>query len=168
MGRRWQSCPVSHLPLDPTAPQQSLFRHISRNLTKKLIEPAPNPVCVITNRPARYRDPSTGLPFATAHAYHEIRRLIKGEYKWSRLLGAWVGTGAYAARGVPDRFLNPNAEGPVREKKNGEDDKGKETDDGNDKKGESQKEKEDGNVESEAKAGPSLDVAMGGTEVVAA
>lgn len=72
-------------------------------------EPTPNPVCVITNRPARYRDPSTGLPFATAHAYNEIRRLIRGEYKWSRLLGAWVGTGTYAARGVPERFLNPNA-----------------------------------------------------------
>lgn len=31
-----------------------------------------------------------------------------GEYRWSKLLGAWVGSGSYAARGVPERFLNPD------------------------------------------------------------
>lgn len=30
-----------------------------------------------------------------------------GEYRWSKLLGAWAGSGTYAARGVPERFLNP-------------------------------------------------------------
>lgn len=70
-------------------------------------EPAPAPVCVITRQHARYRDPSTGLPFATAQAYREIRRLIKGDYRWSKILGAWVGTGSCAAKGVPERFLNP-------------------------------------------------------------
>lgn len=33
------------------------------------------------------------------------------------MLGAWVGTGTYAARGVPERFLNPNALGPAAKRK---------------------------------------------------
>jgi vacuolar protein sorting-associated protein 72 len=32
--------------------------------------------------------------------------LKRGEYKWSKLVGAYVGQGTYAARGVPPRFLN--------------------------------------------------------------
>lgn len=45
------------------------------------------------------------MPYHNSHAYREIQRLRRGEYKWSRLLGAWVGSGTYAARGVPERFL---------------------------------------------------------------
>jgi vacuolar protein sorting-associated protein 72 len=66
------------------------------------------PVCVITNLPARYRDPGTNLPYANVAAYREIQRLHRGEYRWSQLLGAWVGGTASAARGVPGRFLNPD------------------------------------------------------------
>ncbi|KAG5977722.1 hypothetical protein E4U55_006553, partial [Claviceps digitariae] len=73
----------------------------------KLAKPTPPPVCVITNHPARYQDPKTGLPFYNMHAYKELQRLYHGQYKWSRLLGAWVGSGSHAAKGVPDRFLNP-------------------------------------------------------------
>jgi vacuolar protein sorting-associated protein 72 len=32
----------------------------------------------------------------------------RGDYKWSRLVGAWVGRGDYAARGVPEWFLDPS------------------------------------------------------------
>uniref|UniRef100_A0A0B7JQM7 Vps72/YL1 C-terminal domain-containing protein n=1 Tax=Bionectria ochroleuca TaxID=29856 RepID=A0A0B7JQM7_BIOOC len=80
-------------------------------------QPPPHPVCVITNHPARYRDPKTGLPFYNAHAYGEIRRLERGDYRWSKLLGSWVGSGKNAASGVPERFLNPNAPGPKKEAK---------------------------------------------------
>ncbi|CAH0044005.1 unnamed protein product [Clonostachys solani] len=80
-------------------------------------EPPPHPLCVITNHPARYRDPETGLPFYNAHAYGEIRRLERGDYRWSKLLGSWVGSGKNAASGVPERFLNPNAPGPKKEPK---------------------------------------------------
>ncbi|KAG5928744.1 hypothetical protein E4U53_002591 [Claviceps sorghi] len=73
----------------------------------KLAKPTAPPVCVITNNPARYRDPKTGLPFYNMHAYKELQRLYHGEYNWSRLLGAWVGSGRQAAKGVPERFLNP-------------------------------------------------------------
>lgn len=79
-------------------------------------EPSAAPLCVITNLPARYRDPQTGLPYASAYAFREIQRLRHGHFKWSRLLGAWVGTGTQAARGVPERFLNP---GKPNEKKEG-------------------------------------------------
>lgn len=34
--------------------------------------------------------------------------MASGEYRWSKLLGAWAGSGTYAARGVPERFLNPH------------------------------------------------------------
>lgn len=64
-------------------------------------------MCLITNNPARYRDPKTTLHFHSAAAFKELQRLQSGEYRWSRLLGAWAGSGAFAARGVPERFLNP-------------------------------------------------------------
>ncbi|RSL81677.1 hypothetical protein CEP51_005655 [Fusarium floridanum] len=80
----------------------------------KLPKPSPAPLCVITNHPARYRDPRTGLPYYNAYAYREIQRLIRNEYRWSVALNAWVGSGTYAARGVPERFLNPNGKGPEK------------------------------------------------------
>ncbi|RGP77871.1 vacuolar sorting-associated 72 like [Fusarium longipes] len=80
----------------------------------KLSKPSPAPLCVITNHPARYRDPRTGLHYYNAYAYREIQRLTRGEYRWSHILGAWVGSGTYAARGVPERFLNPDKKGPEK------------------------------------------------------
>ncbi|KLO87136.1 uncharacterized protein LW93_12995 [Fusarium fujikuroi] len=80
----------------------------------KLSKPSPAPLCVITNHPARYRDPRTDLPYYNAYAYREIQRLTRGEYRWSHILGAWVGSGTYAARGVPERFLNPDKKGPEK------------------------------------------------------
>ncbi|KAK4106840.1 YL1-domain-containing protein [Parathielavia hyrcaniae] len=74
----------------------------------KLAKPAHPPLCVITNHPARYRDPKTGLPYHNSYAYREIQRVYRGDYKWSSLLGAWVGRGDYAARGVPEWFLDPS------------------------------------------------------------
>ncbi|KAI0195388.1 YL1 nuclear protein-domain-containing protein [Xylaria flabelliformis] len=71
--------------------------------------------CVITNHPARYRDPRTGLPYYNAYAFRQIRRLYDGEYKWSSLVGAWTGSGTSAATGVPARFLDPDAPGPTKE-----------------------------------------------------
>ncbi|KAI8229976.1 hypothetical protein K4K55_006848 [Colletotrichum sp. SAR 10_96] len=89
---------------DKTTQTQILFgRRMDR-----LAKPAPRPVCVITAHPARYRDPDTGLPYYDVRAYREIQRLRRGEYKWSSLLGAWVGSCNYAARGVPERFLKDN------------------------------------------------------------
>ncbi|KAL5333428.1 YL1 nuclear protein-domain-containing protein [Aspergillus crustosus] len=66
-------------------------------------------LCVITSLPSRYRDPDTSLPFANSYAYHEIRHTAAQKYQWSPMLGCYVGPTAVAARGVPERFLDPNA-----------------------------------------------------------
>ncbi|KAK0738304.1 YL1 nuclear protein-domain-containing protein [Schizothecium vesticola] len=78
-----------------------------RKMNKLASATGPPPLCVITNHPARYRDPKTGLPYYNSYAFKEIQRVYRGDYKFSRLLGAYVGSGAFAARGVPERFLDP-------------------------------------------------------------
>ncbi|KAI0110508.1 YL1 nuclear protein-domain-containing protein [Nemania sp. FL0031] len=82
----------------------------------KLPKQGPAVRCVITNHPARYRDPKTGLPYYNSYAFKQIRKLYSGEYKWSSLIGAWVGAGTSAAIGVPARFMDPNAPGLPKEK----------------------------------------------------
>ncbi|KAH6665017.1 YL1 nuclear protein-domain-containing protein [Halenospora varia] len=69
-------------------------------------------LCAITSYPAKYRDPNTGLAYCNSFAYKEIQKLKRGEYKWSKLVGAYMGMGTYAARGVPARFMNPDAPRP--------------------------------------------------------
>ncbi|KAI0453245.1 YL1 nuclear protein-domain-containing protein [Xylaria acuta] len=81
----------------------------------KLPKQGPAVRCVITNHPARYRDPGTGLPYYNAYAFKQIRKLYSGEYKWSSLVGAWIGSGTCAATGVPARFLDPDAPGPPKQ-----------------------------------------------------
>lgn len=81
-----------------------------------ITEPPHPPLCVITNQPARYRDPKTGLPYHNAYAFKKIQKLAKGEFKWSKVLGTWVGDGSDAAKGVPDRFLRPEMEEERKER----------------------------------------------------
>ncbi|KAJ9246806.1 transcriptional regulator family: YL1 nuclear protein [Paecilomyces variotii] len=64
-------------------------------------------LCVITSLPARYKDPETGLPYANSYAYREIRRAVAQKHVWSSMLGCYVGPLGVAARGVPERFLDP-------------------------------------------------------------
>ncbi|KAI0128656.1 YL1 nuclear protein-domain-containing protein [Xylariales sp. AK1849] len=95
---------------DKAVQQHILFGKEMRKLGKQ----APAPKCIITNKLARYKDPKTGLPYYDARAFKEIQKLQRGDYKWSRLVGAWVGTGSFAAQGVPARFLDPNAPPPPK------------------------------------------------------
>ncbi|KAK4202687.1 YL1 nuclear protein-domain-containing protein [Triangularia verruculosa] len=83
----------------------------------RLAKPAHPPLCVITNHPAKYRDPKTGLHYYNSYAYKEIQRVSRGDYKWSSLLGTYVGRGwsDFAAKGVPERFRDPSK--PSMEKK---------------------------------------------------
>ncbi|ROW12698.1 hypothetical protein VMCG_00636 [Cytospora schulzeri] len=77
----------------------------------KLAKPPHPPLCVITNHPARHRDPKTGLPFYNVYAFKEIQKLIAGNFRWSKLTGTWVGNpGVDAAKGVPERFTRPETE----------------------------------------------------------
>ncbi|PSR94578.1 YL1 nuclear protein-domain-containing protein [Coniella lustricola] len=96
----------------PEVQTQILF---GRRMTK-LGKPPQPPLCVITNHPARYRDPKTGLPFYNAHAFKEIQKLIKGDFRWSQAMGTWVGKGEEAAKGVPTRFLRPETEEERKER----------------------------------------------------
>lgn len=112
------------------------------------LEPTPAPLCAITNHPARYRDSKTGLPYYNATAYREIQRLHKGDYRWSRLIGAWVGSGMLAARGVPERFLHPE---PEEERKKRLEEKKKKAEEAKAKAEEERKQAEEKKAE-EAKA----------------
>ncbi|GAK67406.1 YL1-like protein [Moesziomyces antarcticus] len=40
-------------------------------------------VCPITGLPAIYKDPRTGIPYATAHAYGVITKLIHHKFRWA-------------------------------------------------------------------------------------
>lgn len=78
-----------------------LLHHANISTAKKKPE-----VCAITSRLAKYRDPITGLPYHDKLSYDRIQSLKKNEFKWSKLVGAYVGRGDEAARGVPSRFVN--------------------------------------------------------------
>ncbi|CAM1510346.1 Fc.00g006810.m01.CDS01 [Cosmosporella sp. VM-42] len=127
---------LSEPPAEPPGPETVtrnaiIFQHFDENAIKdrgvqaqilfnrkmsRLSKPSPMPLCVITNHPARYRDPKSGLPYCNSYAYREIQRLRRGEFRWSKLLGVWVGSGTHAARGVPERFLHPEKESPNKKK----------------------------------------------------
>lgn len=97
------------------------------NRFQKLPRPPPPPICTITGLPAKYKDPKTGLWYSSAYAFKEIRRLEKGEYRWSGLVGGYVGgvdrpqgVGPQAktdgaALGVPARFSDPKAPAPPKQ-----------------------------------------------------
>ncbi|KAK2746060.1 hypothetical protein FQN57_003400 [Myotisia sp. PD_48] len=78
----------------------------------KLQKPTPE-YCPITSRAARYRDPLTGLSYSNALAYREIRQVLANRYAWSGTFGCFVGPIGVGARGVPERFLAPNAPPPM-------------------------------------------------------
>lgn len=86
------------------------------SLTSTSSEPPHAPLCVITNHPARYRDPKTGLPFYNTYAFKEIQKLMAGDFKFSQLTGTWVGRGDDAAAGVPARFTRPETEDERKER----------------------------------------------------
>ncbi|KAF7591126.1 hypothetical protein BBP40_001964 [Aspergillus hancockii] len=93
-------------------------------------------LCVITSLPSRYRDPETSLPFANSYAYHEIRNAVAQKYTWSSMLGCYVGPAGVAAKGVPERFLDPQAPPPPSKRGIGKKDSNSDTEPaatGNDK-----------------------------------
>ncbi|KAL8665020.1 MAG: hypothetical protein Q9202_002576 [Teloschistes flavicans] len=81
-----------------------LQNHILLKRRNGKLQKAVRELCAITEQPARYRDPKTGLAYADSYAYKEIQKLAKGGSRWSSLLGCYVGPSSSVARGVPDRF----------------------------------------------------------------
>ncbi|KAI7084912.1 hypothetical protein KC356_g6335 [Hortaea werneckii] len=116
--------------LEPTAPASimlpdsypSLTPEETRYLVTKhsrkaggALPPGPSkPRCaILAHKEARFRDPSTGLPYFDMHMYKIIQRVLAGGCQWSSLLGAWVGPRCDGvmgrpARGVPEGFAGPS------------------------------------------------------------
>jgi vacuolar protein sorting-associated protein 72 len=77
------------------------------------------PLCAVTNKVARYRDPETGIAYRDARAFGVLRGVVGGGFVWSGDLGCYVGgrakplesmggkgfLGMPPAKGVPRRFL---------------------------------------------------------------
>lgn len=87
-----------------------------------LLPPAPaRPMCHITGKTARFRDPKTGLAYRDMVAYKAIQRVLANGCQWSALLDVWsgiVGEGSLGrvAKGVPEGFWT----GKVSAKSEGE------------------------------------------------
>ncbi|KAF3913644.1 hypothetical protein ABW21_db0205592 [Orbilia brochopaga] len=61
------------------------------------------PLCVTTSLPARFKDPSTGLPYASLFGYKQIQRVKQGALQWNNQLQCFF-DGQDAAAGVPEGF----------------------------------------------------------------
>ncbi|KAI8343310.1 YL1 nuclear protein-domain-containing protein [Chlamydoabsidia padenii] len=67
----------------------------------RFIKPLP---CPITGKEARYREPVTYTPYATAQAYENIKHCLGHNYIWSTSMGIYTGTemDSQGADGVPE------------------------------------------------------------------
>ena len=61
--------------------------------------------CPISSQPARYRDPTTGVAYASLHAYKKLKDMQQHRFIWSNMVGCYVGKHGHVARGVPPGFL---------------------------------------------------------------
>ncbi|KAG0234947.1 hypothetical protein BGW42_006046 [Actinomortierella wolfii] len=51
--------------------------------------PEKNPICPITGLPAKYRDPTSGIPYANKEAYKVLQNVMRHGYVWSNGLNAY-------------------------------------------------------------------------------
>lgn len=100
-----------------STPDQPYVPPVVGKWTNRLV-PAVTPPCAVTHRTARYRDPLTRLPYLDSYALKMIRRLERGEFKWSEEFEVWLGVGIKPARGVPPGFEDPSKV-PTRTKEEG-------------------------------------------------
>ncbi|KAG9669557.1 YL1-domain-containing protein, partial [Aureobasidium melanogenum] len=98
--------------LPSLSPQEQ--KYLTSKSTKKkefLPPPPPRPVCAITAKPARFRDPKTELPYQGLDAYKALQRVSAGGCRWGgQGWDCWmgiVGSGVMGrvARGVPECFI---------------------------------------------------------------
>lgn len=47
-------------------------------------------ICGISGRPATYKDPHTGVPFANAAAYQQLARAVSQSFVWHDALNTFV------------------------------------------------------------------------------
>ncbi|GAB7346047.1 hypothetical protein MBLNU457_4813t1 [Dothideomycetes sp. NU457] len=116
--------PESHPDLTPAELKYLTTKHKRETAKERedLLPPAPaRPICHITGKTARFRDPKTGLAYRDMVAYKAIQRVLANGCQWSALLDVWsgiVGEGSLGrvAKGVPEGFWT----GKVSAKSEGE------------------------------------------------
>ncbi|KAH0373114.1 YL1-domain-containing protein, partial [Aureobasidium melanogenum] len=98
--------------LPSLTPQEQ--KYLTSKSTKKkefLPPPPPRPVCAITAKPAKFRDPKTELAYQGLDAYKALQRVSAGGCRWGgQGWDCWmgiVGSGVMGrvARGVPECFI---------------------------------------------------------------
>ncbi|KAB8349416.1 hypothetical protein FH972_023443 [Carpinus fangiana] len=132
---------LRRIVLNSTIPNPSDSRSRASNAIRLQSLYPVQPLCAITNLPAKYRDPVTGLPYRDREAFKVLRDTVdgclyrekdgddavqavapggqvaveKGRYgpRWSTLLGAWVGREGVSARNVPSGFVHGTKPVPV-------------------------------------------------------
>ncbi|KAI5200006.1 YL1-domain-containing protein [Aureobasidium subglaciale] len=99
--------------LPTLTPQES--KYLTSKSAKKrefLPPPPPKPVCAITAKPARFRDPKTAVAYQGLDAYKALQRVAAGGCRWGgQGWDCWmgiVGEGVMGrvARGVPECFVS--------------------------------------------------------------
>ncbi|KAI9017693.1 hypothetical protein BC832DRAFT_525679, partial [Gaertneriomyces semiglobifer] len=60
--------------------------------------------CPITGLPARFRDPTTQIPYANKEAFLTIQQLQRNEYAWSPILGTFIQSFTETVEGVPEHW----------------------------------------------------------------
>jgi vacuolar protein sorting-associated protein 72 len=88
------------------------FQFFYNKKSAKLAKPD-REMCPITSSQARFRDPSSGIPYANSFAFKKLQELKKHQYTWSSMLDCVVGKTGVVARGVPESFLGTGV--PMRD-----------------------------------------------------
>jgi hypothetical protein len=50
----------------------------------------PVETCPLTGLPAKYKDPQSGVPFASVDAYQRLQQVTNHEYAWDERLGCYT------------------------------------------------------------------------------
>ncbi|CAG8446871.1 2222_t:CDS:2 [Ambispora leptoticha] len=77
-------------------------------------------ICPFTGLTAKYKDPETGIPYATVDAYKKLQRILSHEFIWSPILNAYVHAAEQRpAAGTPEGFaaFSVPQEKPRRERR---------------------------------------------------
>ena len=80
-------------------------KNTTKSTAKAAKQAAATELCPITSKPARFRDPETGIAYADSYAYKRIQDAKNGAFVWSEMLGCYVGREGEVAKGVPKGFL---------------------------------------------------------------
>lgn len=126
-----QQAPISHVPPEPvpielctrnlvildkfddlSSDGRKDFKFFYNKKATRLAKPD-REMCPITSSQARYRDPSTGIPYSSSLAFKKLQELKRHQYTWSSMLDCYVGKTGVVARGVPESFLGAGT--PMRD-----------------------------------------------------